>query len=120
MITYAEQLQDMAKSDLYELAKEANVTGRSKMTKAALIEALVAAQDDVLATQEPEVREYYEDAEIIRLAKQGITEATHNVKRVAEIIREWFAQGVDVFAWGEVMDFILFRNTVQAGDAIPF
>lgn len=59
MNAYAAQLQDMTRTDLYNLAKDANLPGRSKMTKDQLIEALTAAQAEVLATQAPEVEEYY-------------------------------------------------------------
>ncbi len=61
MNAYAAQLQDMTKTDLYALAQDANLAGRSKMTKAQLIDALTAAQTEVLATQAPEVAEYYSD-----------------------------------------------------------
>jgi hypothetical protein len=59
MNAYAAQLQDMTRTDLYNLAKDANLPGRSKMTKDQLIEALTAAQAEVLAAQAPEVEEYY-------------------------------------------------------------
>lgn len=59
MNAYAAQLQDMTRTDLYNLAKDANLPGRSKMTKDQLIEALTAAQAEVLAAQAPEVQEYY-------------------------------------------------------------
>lgn len=59
MNAYAAQLQDMTRTDLYNLAKDANLPGRSKMTKDQLIEALTATQAEVLAAQAPEVEEYY-------------------------------------------------------------
>lgn len=59
MNAYAAQLQDMTRNDLYTLAQDAKIPGRSKMTKAQLIESLTAAQAEVLATQAPEVQEYY-------------------------------------------------------------
>lgn len=59
MNAYAAQLQDMTRTDLYNLAKDANLPGRSKMTKDQLIEALTVAQAEVLAAQAPEVEEYY-------------------------------------------------------------
>lgn len=59
MNAYAAQLQDMTRTDLYNLAKDANLPGRSKMTKDQLIDALTAAQAEVLAAQAPEVQEYY-------------------------------------------------------------
>ena len=37
-----EDLEDLAKEELYERARKANVTGRSKMTKDGLIKALRA------------------------------------------------------------------------------
>jgi hypothetical protein len=37
-----EDLEDLAKEELYERARQANVTGRSKMTKDGLIKALRA------------------------------------------------------------------------------
>lgn len=61
MITYAAQLQDMTRNDLYKLAQDAKIPGRSKMTKDELLEALTAAQTEVLATMAPEVQEYYEE-----------------------------------------------------------
>lgn len=63
MNAYAAQLQDMTRTDLYNLAKDANLPGRSKMTKDQLIEALTDAQAEVLATQAPEVEEYYTENE---------------------------------------------------------
>lgn len=59
MNAYAAQLQDMTRADLYKLAQDAKTPGRSKMTKDQLIEALTAAQAEVLAAQAPEVQEYY-------------------------------------------------------------
>jgi len=63
MNAYAAQLQDMTRTDLYNLAKDANLPGRSKMTKDQLLEALIAAQAEVLAAQAPEVEEYYTEDE---------------------------------------------------------
>lgn len=59
MNAYTAQIQDMTKADLYNLAQDAKIPGRSKMTKAQLIDALTAAQTEVLAAQSPEVQDYY-------------------------------------------------------------
>lgn len=63
MNAYTAQLQDMTRTDLYNLAKDANLPGRSKMTKAQLIDALTALQAEVLDTQAPEVQDYYTEDE---------------------------------------------------------
>jgi len=63
MNAYEAQLQDMTRADLYTLAQDAKIPGRSKMTKAQLIDALTAAQAEVLAAQAPEVEAYYTEDE---------------------------------------------------------
>lgn len=84
MITYAAQLQDMTKTDLYALAQDAKIPGRSKMTKDQLVEALTAAQTEVLATTAPEVQEYYEEND--REAAQEETVSETETPRVKALI----------------------------------
>lgn len=74
MITFEAQLSDMTRADLADLAKAAQITGRSKMTKAQLIEALTTAKADVLATMSPEVQVFYAEAETIAEAEAANAE----------------------------------------------
>jgi len=69
MITYEAQLSDMTRAELAELAKAAKIAGRSKMAKAQLIEALIIAKADVLATMSPDVQVFYAEAEAIAEAE---------------------------------------------------
>lgn len=69
MNAYTAQLRDMTKTDLYALSQDAKIPGRSKMTKSQLIEALTAAQAEVLEAQAPEVAEYYTEDETPAQAK---------------------------------------------------
>lgn len=98
MNVYTAQINDMTRTDLYELAKTANISGRSKMTKAQLIEALTAAQAEVLETQAPEVQDYYtedesttveEDAAFIAEGlDQDVEAGTYTVENVAQVVRD--------------------------------